>query len=592
MRKFMLVGVSLFALGLGLEAKAADIPLQVPQPSPLLWSWTGGYIGAHLGAEWGTTDLADPFGTSIFGDKVRTPGFLAGGQIGFNWQAPGSPWVFGVEADISGLDSGGTNTCFAVSAITVNTTCQVRPQATGTLTGRVGYALGPSGRTLIYGKGGLAFANDKIDMALNSAGIAFPGVLLNNSQTVTLWGGTLGAGIEQALTPAWSLKVEYDYLGFGSRNIANLGNFSFLPDLTVVGVNPPGTSGVTQNIQQLKVGLNYKFGADPWGVWPAVAPADPVNAIYGARPTVAWAAGWEVEAGGRYFGSWGQFHKDLGLFINSGFPSMSGVSRLTYDEMRTNSGEFFGRVDTPWNLFVKGYIGGGRTNNGHMNDEDFVIPFTPTFLAAYSNTLSSVVGGNTGYGVIDGGIDVLRGPGYKVGVFAGYFYFHQNMNAFGCTPLASINCTPPVPTSPGITEDDKWSALRIGIAAETMLTESVKLSGEVAYLPWVKVTGVDDHFFGNTGMLAEEFAGSGNGRGVQVEALLSYYLTPQFSIGVGGRYWAMWTTDATVSCTFGAFGLCGATPTPPQFFKAVVEQAGVIVHASYKFDASSPLVTK
>jgi outer membrane protease len=237
---------------------------------------------------------------------------------------------------------------------------------------------------------------------------------------------------------------------------------------------------------------------------------------------------------------------------------------------------------------------GGRTNNGHMNDEDFVIPFTPTFLAAYSNTLSSMVSGNIGYGVIDGGFDVLRGPGYKVGLFAGYFHFHQDMNAFGCTPIASVNCTPAVPTSgsAGITEDDQWSALRIGIAGETMLSERIKLSGEVAYLPWAKFTSTDNHFFGNTGMLAETFAGSGNGRGVQLEALLSYYLTPQFSIGVGGRYWAMWTTDATVSCTFGAVGLCGTTPTPPQFFKAVTEQAGVMVQASYRFDSAGALVVK
>jgi len=374
----LVIGLSLVVFGFGVEARAADLPLEVPQPAPLLWSWAGGYIGAHLGGGWGTTDFADPFGASIFGDRVRTPGFLAGVQAGYNWQAAASPWVFGVEAAISGLDSDGSNTCFAVSAITVNTTCEVRPQVIGTLTGRVGYALDPSGRTLLYGKGGLAFANAKIDMALNSVGLLVPGVLLNNSETVTLWGGTLGVGIEQALSPAWSLMVEYDYLAFGSRSVANLGNFSFTPDGTVVGQNAPGSSGVTQSIQLLKVGLNYRFGADP-RAWPAAAPAAAINA---PAPSIAWAPGWEVEAGGRYFGSWGQFQKELGLFTDSGVPSISGVSRLTYDDMRTNAGEFFTRIEAPSNLFVKGLIGGGRTNNGHMNDEDFVIPFSSTYLAA------------------------------------------------------------------------------------------------------------------------------------------------------------------------------------------------------------------
>jgi len=127
---------------------------------------------------------------------------------------------------------------------------------------------------------------------------------------------------------------------------------------------------------------------------------------------------------------------------------------------------------------------------------------------------------------------------------------------------------------------------------ETMLSERVKLSGEVAYLPWVKFTGTDNHFFGNSGALAEQFAEWGVGRGVQLEAIVSYYLTPQLSIGVGGRYWAMWTTDAATNCTYGAMGLCDATPTPPQFFRTVVEQAGVTVQASYKFNGSGALLTK
>jgi outer membrane protease len=279
----------------------------------------------------------------------------------------------------------------------------------------------------------------------------------------------------------------------------------------------------------------------------------------------------------------GQFHKDLGFFTTSGLPSLSNVSRLTYDDMQTNSGEFFGRVETPWNLFVKGFIGGGFTNNGHMNDEDFVLPLGG-LLGAYSNTLSPNVTGKITYGAIDGGIDFLRGPGYKVGVFGGYFALNQTMNAFGCTPVAFVNCIPAVLTSgsANITENDKWRAARIGVAGEAMLTDRVKLSGEVAYLPWVHFDGIDQHFFGNSGILAENFPESGNGRGVQVEALVFYYLTPQWSVGVGGRYWGMWTTSGQMNCTFGAGGLCGATPTPPQFFKAQVEQAGVLVQTSYK----------
>ncbi len=124
-----------------------------PAP-PAAWFWTGLYVGGHVGAAVGTANFADPFGSSIFGDQVTTPGFLAGGQIGYNWQVPNSPWVLGIEGDIGGLVSNGTNTCGAFSGLFVSANCSSRPDATGTVTGRIGYAFGPSGTTLIYVKGG------------------------------------------------------------------------------------------------------------------------------------------------------------------------------------------------------------------------------------------------------------------------------------------------------------------------------------------------------------------------------------------------------------------------------------------------------
>jgi opacity protein-like surface antigen len=117
-------------------ATAASPVLKAPiAPPPPTWPWTGFYVGAHVGAAAGTANFGDPFGPSIFGDTLRTPGFLGGVQAGFNWQPPNSPWVFGVQADISGFASDGTNTCFAYSSSAINTTCRVRPQVAGTLTG-------------------------------------------------------------------------------------------------------------------------------------------------------------------------------------------------------------------------------------------------------------------------------------------------------------------------------------------------------------------------------------------------------------------------------------------------------------------------
>jgi len=39
--------------------------------------------------------------------------------------------------------------------------------------------------------------------------------------------------------------------------------------------------------------------------------------------------------------------------------------------MGANAGEFFGRVDTPENVMLKGFIGRGRGDEGHIDDEDW-----------------------------------------------------------------------------------------------------------------------------------------------------------------------------------------------------------------------------
>ena len=219
-----------------------------------------------------------------------------------------------------------------------------------------------------------------------------------------------------------------------------------------------------------------------------------------------------------------------------------------------------------------------------MNDEDFGIPLLDTF-AAYSNTISSV-SGTINYGAVDAGVNLLEAPSYKVGAFAGYFFFNQDMNAFGSHPLANINCIPDVPTTGSaiISENDKWRAMGVGVSGETQLINRLRLSGDVAYLPVVNFTGVDTHFFGNTGQVASINPESANkGAGVQIEATLSYFVTSQFSVGVGGRYWALWTNNGQANRTVDE----GApiAPTPPQAFRGTVEQAGVFLQAAYRFGA-------
>ncbi len=72
-----------------------------------------------------------------------------------------------------------------------------------------------------------------------------------------------------------------------------------------------------------------------------------------------------------------------------------------------------------------------------------------------------------------------------------------------------------------------------------MLAERWLLSTDVAYLPWTDFIGRDNHLLRAETTFTEQ-RGNGGG-GVQLEGALSYFVTSNFSIGFGARYWAMWT---------------------------------------------------
>ena len=193
------------------------VPVLIPDPAfaqgvPIA-DWRGLYFGYHTGAALGLVDVGDPFGPSIFGDTVRTPGLLVGGQAGYNWQS--GVTVYGLEADASWADMDGTNTCFAFSGLYVSFNCQTHIDALGTLTGRLGWLVPSDERTMLYAKGGLAWEYATIDATPNG-GFGLPGTGSSGVQ----WGWTLGAGAERALARGWSLKAEYDLLSFDGNDIA------------------------------------------------------------------------------------------------------------------------------------------------------------------------------------------------------------------------------------------------------------------------------------------------------------------------------------------------------------------------------------
>ena len=138
------------------SVQAADLPMR-PAPAPVapvayappVYNWSGFYIGGHIGGGFENSNWTNPVtgANASFSDS----GFLGGAQVGvntqFNW------FVLGLEGDFSW-----TSLIKGTSTDTLGNIMTTSPQWTSTVTGRAGVAFD---RLLVYGKGGLALAEDE-----------------------------------------------------------------------------------------------------------------------------------------------------------------------------------------------------------------------------------------------------------------------------------------------------------------------------------------------------------------------------------------------------------------------------------------------
>ncbi len=187
MKKILLAGVA--ALGFGSVASAADLPARMPVKAPPIiapvFSWTGCYIGAHVGGAWMRKEWSDPFlgpGMNPFNSHDGS-GVMAGGQIGCDYQV--ANWVFGIEGQGSWTDLKASS----VDPLGTNETDHSELDAIGSVTGRIGYAWD---RALFYAKGGGAWARDEFWIADTLFGAN--GGLHYDGGTRTRSGWTVGAG--------------------------------------------------------------------------------------------------------------------------------------------------------------------------------------------------------------------------------------------------------------------------------------------------------------------------------------------------------------------------------------------------------------
>jgi outer membrane immunogenic protein len=267
MKNLVLTGVVLSSM-LGGAAMAADMPVKARPPvlAPAAYNWSGMYIGGFVGGAWSDNVTVTDLGNGIvpyngllnhtWGYKLKSS-FLGGGTVGWNWQAPGSAFVLGIEGEIGSLRVRGSAADPVSPALDTVSTTKIGDWY-GFIGGRAGFAWD---RALIYAKGGAVFM-DRRATVVDTCNVFPCGVGLVNARSGknrdVSWGA--GGGIEWAFNNNWSMKAEYLFLN--------------VDDLLASGVTTPSGLTVRWNhsldgVHTAKVGLNYRFN------W-----AGPVSAAY------------------------------------------------------------------------------------------------------------------------------------------------------------------------------------------------------------------------------------------------------------------------------------------------------------------------
>ncbi len=247
-----LAGAVAFASSAMADGVARGSVKDAPRAAP--FSWTGFYLGAHVGAAMTDITVTDVNGynTGISNTFQNSGGnkaeFFGGLTLGYNYQFQSI--VLGIEGDLGWMDLNRSTQYPPYQGVANRVGDSVAGFSTdgwyGAITGRLGITVGDP-KLLVYAKAGWGWVESSASFVdTNPNGII---LTAGTAASKMLDGAVYGGGIEWAFNRNWSVKVEYLHF--------NLGTISHRATSTGAPANPNFRHDVS--LDTAKLGINYRF---------------------------------------------------------------------------------------------------------------------------------------------------------------------------------------------------------------------------------------------------------------------------------------------------------------------------------------------
>jgi len=244
------------------------------------WNWTGFYVGADAGlissrslSSTQATFSPTPYllGTPVSGDtiatfnanavdSISTQGTEVGVHAGYNWQL--KPFAVGLEIDYGAFRTRLVrDTPFQLSPTVVSQLhSETNTNWLFTVRPRVGWVY-----SVLYGyiTGGVAFTTINASTLYSDNAANRASGLVATSQSKAGW--TIGAGLEVAIAPRWTLRAEYLRVEFSG--VTGVGRIA-----AVDGSFNPTSLSADHKSDVVRLGVSHKF---QWGWEEPVPPVAP-----------------------------------------------------------------------------------------------------------------------------------------------------------------------------------------------------------------------------------------------------------------------------------------------------------------------------